>query len=164
MLVSNKLLETNTRGCAYSLLVETRAVPLSGTPLQTPMNACGPEHCWSDLAQIARATREVRKDTRSAEERAVPRLPEVFYGMSAGSARTECEGGDHLVCRASTTIDGGWIFPETMKIFMSIFMPTSRALCNTREQHVNTHSPWCITFSFEALTCSSAAGCLPGSF
>ena len=107
------------------LLPTGRAVPLSGLPPQTAMNAIGPERCMRNLAQIARAPREVRKYACSVAEGASPRLPGIFYGMSAVAARTKWEVGDHPACRVR--IMSTLPHPCSLQLYSDIFLPAACA-------------------------------------
>ena len=98
-------------------MVRDRAVPLSKSATQTALNAIGHERCMSESGRNARATLRLGAYACSASNGAVPRLPEVFYGMLAASTRIECQGvGDSASRpRVSLTVPcpkGMWICPK----------------------------------------------------
>ena len=108
MLEQNKVFIYVQRGTAYSLFVTDRAVPLSGSALQTAMNALGPERCMSDLARSTRTTLRVHTYTYNVAEAAAQRLSEAFYGMVVlvAAFECECESDPVSLTRSSLTLAG----------------------------------------------------------
>ena len=132
MLERNKVPIDVFRGTVYSLLVGDRAVSLSGTPLQTAMNALGPQRCMIEIARTIRATLRRHACACGASEAAAQQLPETFYGIGKHAVAFECEGESDpvSVTRISLTV------PHPTGMY---FIPTSHvpATCATRLQTVS---------------------------